>query len=133
VYLPQRLHLVRLGVKKLRYALELASELGESGTTDDLRRLRRAQATLGRLHDLQVLAARARDEQAALTPPSLAAWREMNRLVSALEDDCRRLHGRYMREAAPLGALCSRFTGDAQGRVRRLAVRQTRAAREQAR
>ena len=64
------------------------------------------QDVLGRLHDLQVLIDRARDVQASLTPPDITAWRELDRLVVALEEDCRRLHGRYMHDRDALAALC---------------------------
>lgn len=107
VYLPDRLHVVRIALKKLRYALELAPpSLPDRATA--LRTLKRVQELLGRMHDLQVLMERVREAQASLTPPSLGAWRELNELVIALEDMCRRLHARYVRERVPLEALTRR-------------------------
>ena len=123
VYLSERLHTVRVAVKKLRYALELAADADHVKSSPDLRQLRRAQDVLGRLHDLQVLIDRARDVQASLTPPDLNAWRELDVFVVALEEDCRRLHGRYMNEAAALTDLCSRLTGPGEQRTQKAKVR----------
>jgi CHAD domain-containing protein len=101
VYLPERLHAVRIAVKKLRYAVELSTEAGGDRTADhaaaDLRVLKRAQELLGRTHDAQTLVDQVRATQASLTPPSVSVWRDLDTLVTTLEDDCRRLHARYMR------------------------------------
>jgi CHAD domain-containing protein len=111
VYLAERLHAVRIGVKKLRYALELEADVDHLKSTPDLRQLRRTQDTLGRLHDLQILIDRAREAQTSLAPPDLGAWRDLDALVILLEEDCRRLHGRYMNEREALYALCARLAG----------------------
>jgi len=104
VYLPERLHVVRVSLKKLRYAFELSVELG--GKTDGaLRALKRGQDLLGRMHDLQVLIERGRQIQASLAPPNLTVWRELDALLLSLDDDCRRLHARYMRVRDTLTAL----------------------------
>src|SRR5262249_8726484 len=86
-YLPERLHTVRMAVKKVRYAVELSSDVsGTKKATSALRTLKRGQDMLGRMHDLQVLIERIRELQASLSPPSLAQWREQDELVVALED-----------------------------------------------
>ncbi len=105
VYLPERLHAVRIALKKLRYALELSATLQGEKRSEALRQLKRGQDTLGRMHDLQVLMDRVREVQASLTPPNLATWRALDGLVDALEDDCRRLHARYVRQRAALESL----------------------------
>jgi CHAD domain-containing protein len=113
VYLAERLHLVRIAVKKLRYALELAADADHVKTSPDLKQLRRTQDILGRLHDLQVLVDRAREVQGShgsLTPPDLNARRELDVLIVALEEDCRHLHGRYMQDREALLALCARLS-----------------------
>ncbi len=107
VYLPERLHGVRIALKKLRYALELLVELGGAPAAD-LQLLKDKQDVLGRMHDLQILMARARRLQAAretarATGPALAA------LVDALEDECRALHAHYIGDRAALQALAARF------------------------
>ncbi|MBI3402129.1 MAG: CHAD domain-containing protein [Acidobacteria bacterium] len=110
VYLPERLHEVRIALKKLRYAAEMAAAAGGESNARTLGTLKRAQDLLGRMHDLQVLIDRARQE-ASLGSPTLTAWRDLDALVTALEDDCRRLHARYVRSrpslarvTEPLGA-----------------------------
>jgi CHAD domain-containing protein len=110
VYLPERLHAVRIALKKLRYAAELFADVrGRARTAAMLGALKRNQDVLGRMHDLQMLIDRVRDVQASLAPPSLAVWRELDALVLALEDECRRLHARYVRDRAALTAITSRL------------------------
>ena len=111
VYLPERLHAARIAVKKLRYVLEVAGHLAGAHVKDDLTLLRRAQDTLGRMHDLQVLIDRARAVQATLAPPSVTVWRALDALVRALDDDCRRLHARYMKLRPALESLAQRLSG----------------------
>jgi CHAD domain-containing protein len=108
MYLPERLHAVRIAVKKLRYGVELAGEAAGAEPGEDLRVLKRGQDLLGRMHDLQALIDRARQTQASLAPPSVTVWRELDTLVGTLEDDCRRLHARYVRLRDALGELAQR-------------------------
>lgn len=110
VYLPERLHSVRIALKKLRYAVELSTEAADDRGGGDLRRLKRSQELLGRLHDLQVLIDRVRQLQASITPPDIKAWRELDLLITSLENRCRGLHARYVRDRAILTALCDRLT-----------------------
>jgi CHAD domain-containing protein len=109
VYLPERLHAVRIAVKKLRYAVELFAEIGGATTKGDLGTLKRAQDLLGRMHDWQVLMAVVREVQASLTPPNLTLWSDLDALIASLEDDCRHLHARYMRSRDRLAALTERL------------------------
>jgi CHAD domain-containing protein len=122
VYLPERLHAVRISLKKLRYGLELRAEVSAEPDNTDLRTLKRGQRLLGRMHDLQVLINRVRRMQAALTPPDVIVWRELDALVMSLENSCRRLHARYMRERPLLLAVCDRLKTRAPAR-RPLATR----------
>jgi CHAD domain-containing protein len=108
VYLPERLHDVRIASKKLRYAVELSEQTRGVRNTPPVRALQRVQGLLGRVHDLQVLIERVREVQAELSPPNLTAWSELNDLVTTLEDMCRRLHARYVRERASIEALMRR-------------------------
>jgi len=109
VYLPERLHEVRLAIKKMRYAVELAADASGAKREPDLRALTRGQEILGRMLDLQMLIDRVRDVQAALTPPSLGVWRDLDAVVESLDDDCRRLHARYMRARVALLAIADRY------------------------
>jgi CHAD domain-containing protein len=113
--LPNRLHEVRLAVKKMRYTLELAAEVSDAVTPSDLRLLRRTQDLLGRLHDVELLVQQARQEQTSISPPNLAAWRGLDALIAALEDDCRRLHARYCRLSADLTVMAERFSAKRKG------------------
>jgi CHAD domain-containing protein len=119
VYLHERLHAVRLAVKKLRYAIELAADADGMASNVDLVTLRRAQEVLGRIHDLQVLTDHVRQAQASLTPPDVMVWREFDALVTSLEHECRRLHARYVRDSARLLALCDRLSARASAAARR--------------
>jgi len=114
VYLPDRLHDVRIAVKKLRYALELSLDVAQVKSSPDLQQLRRVQDILGRLHDLHVLMERTREAQASLTPPDVNEWRQLDALLASLEDNCRRLHGRYMKDRDTLTILSARLSGRAQ-------------------
>jgi len=63
-----------------------------------------------------VLIERVRQIQASLTPPELEVGRRLDALQTALETECRRLHARFVRDAAALVALCDRASGQRQGR-----------------
>jgi CHAD domain-containing protein len=111
VYLHERLHDVRIALKKLRYGVELSAEAAGTRQTADLRMLKRTQELLGRLHDLQVLIDRTREVQASLTPPDVASWRQFDALITTLEHECRRLHARFVRGRTDLLALTDRLAG----------------------
>jgi CHAD domain-containing protein len=111
VYLPERLHAARIALKKLRYALELLTDATGKSQNAALRPLQRAQELLGRMHDTEVLIERVRQMQASLAPPNLGTWRDLDRLVASLEDECRRLHGRYMRQRAAIEAIALEWSG----------------------
>jgi CHAD domain-containing protein len=128
VYLPDRLHAVRIALKRLRYGLELSVDAGARGLAPDLRILRREQELLGRLHDQQVLIDRVRVMQASLTPPDLLAWRELDSLVRSLENSCRLLHARYVRDRQGLLALCDRLIARSASAERPPAARAARRA-----
>jgi CHAD domain-containing protein len=108
--LPERLHGVRIAAKKLRYALELSSSMGQPERAPSLRTLKRVQDILGRMHDLQVLMDRVREVQASLMPPNLSVWRHMDALVVALDEMCRMLHARYLRARPSVEALVHRLS-----------------------
>ena len=115
VYLADRLHQVRIAVKKLRYAVELAGEAGSPAMGPDVRALKRSQDVLGRMHDLQRLIDRTRRVQASLTLPQLSMWRAFDGLVTSFEDECRRLHARYVRASGRLTALAEKLIARQKG------------------
>ena len=110
IYLPDRLHQVRIAVKKLRYALEIARDLSGSRATARIRTLKRVQELLGRMHDLEMLIARTRAIQSRAGAPNLKLSGDLDRLVRRLENECRRLHVRYMNERKALRGICDYVT-----------------------
>jgi CHAD domain-containing protein len=121
VYLVERLHAVRIALKKLRYGVEVAQEIAGEKNGSDLQLLKREQELLGRLHDLQVLIDRVRRVQGSLTPPDLAVWRDLDAMIRELETGCRRLHAKYMHNRPALLQLCDRLSaaGERRGRARK--------------
>ena len=111
IYLADRLHRVRIEAKKLRYALEIQRELTHSRSTARLNRLKHQQDLLGRVHDLEVLIDRTREVQASLPAANRRAMSELNRLIRALEDECREGHVEYMRARPALLKICDALVG----------------------
>jgi len=95
MYAPEQLHQVRIAAKKLRYAMELASDAGVKTAAAPVRAVKRAQDTLGRLHDLQVLQSHVVAVQAEPGDGSLPDG-GLDIIGRALEDECRHLHARYV-------------------------------------
>jgi len=108
LYLPERLHQVRIALKKLRYAIELWAEASGISRRTEISALKRSQDVLGRMHDLQVLLDRSRQAQASLNPPDVKDWRSFDTLNAMLEDMCRALHAKYVRQQASLAEICGR-------------------------
>jgi CHAD domain-containing protein len=96
IYLPDRLHAVRVALKKLRYALELAGQSGHAPARSAVRVLKRGQDVLGRLHDLEVTIGQVNAARAGLGDAEPAMGPQLDALVQTLEAECRELHGRYM-------------------------------------
>ena len=106
IYLPDRLHQVRIAVKKLRYVLEIARDLSRSRASARIRTLRSVQDLLGRMHDLEMLIMRIRALQGSDRAPTLKVSAELDRSVRRLEMECRQLHVRYMGFKKKLLELC---------------------------
>jgi CHAD domain-containing protein len=122
MYMPERLHTVRLALKKLRYGVELSCDAGGVAEAADIRLLKRGQDFLGLLRDRQVLIDRVRQVQASLDPPDMTAWRELDALVLSLEHSCRGIHARYLQNQNRLLVLCDRFGGRGNASAARQAV-----------
>jgi len=115
MYLPDRLHLARIAVKKLRYALEIARDLSGSRAEARIRSLKRVQDLLGRMHDLEVLIARTRGLQAdAVRDLQLSS--DLDQLVRRLETEARQLHGHYIAQRRALLDLCNRVIAAGESR-----------------
>lgn len=110
IYLADRLHQVRIAVKKLRYVLEIARELSRSRASARIRMLKNVQDLLGRMHDLEVLIARIRALQGSDRAPTLKVSADLDLLVRRLEMECRQLHVRYMGFKKKLLELCDYVT-----------------------
>lgn len=113
IYDADRLHQVRILVKKLRYSAEVTADAEGYPGASDLRRLRRVQDVLGRLHDVKVLLDRIQATERRATSPDIVKPKEYSRVVNLLETRCRRLHGRFLRERTPLIGLCRRLASSA--------------------
>ena len=106
IYLPDRLHRVRVAAKKLRYALEIERELRRSRTVARINRLKELQDRLGRMHDLEILIDKVRGVQGSLAERERTTALALDALIRALEQDCRASHAAYMRERPSLVKLC---------------------------
>lgn len=120
LYLPDRLHTVRIALKKLRYALELRAEGDGLKSTAELRALKGQQELLGRMHDLQMLVDRVRQLQARPGGPG-ASSRHMDALVADLENGCRELHAQFVRQRSTVIAICDRIGAKTARQRRRVA------------
>jgi CHAD domain-containing protein len=99
LYAPDRLHALRIAVKKLRYTIEIATPLAGDAAAPALRALRAAQRHLGRLHDAQVLM---QAIQGLTLEAALAASQDWAARLDDLERDCREEHARIVRLTAGL-------------------------------
>ena len=106
LYLPDRLHDVRIAVKKLRYGLELLREMRGSRAMARIAMLKEAQDLLGRMHDLEVLIGRVRAVQGSSSAADLRLSAGLDRLVRRLETECRQRHGHYVALRRRLIAVC---------------------------
>jgi CHAD domain-containing protein len=98
LYEPDRLHALRIAIKKLRYLAEIARDVA-GGAAPWLPALVREQRRYGRLHDRQGLVAEARALAATMTGERAA---RIERLIAVLDRDCRRWHAAAI---ASLGAI----------------------------
>jgi CHAD domain-containing protein len=101
LFVSERLHEVRIALKRLRYAMELAGELRVASTTAAVRDLKSMQDTLGTLHDHDVLmdytaSAAARP---GLTRPTRAS---LTALSSSLDRTRHELHAQFLAARATL-------------------------------
>jgi CHAD domain-containing protein len=103
VHFPNRVHLVRIAAKKLRYALEAAEALGTFHVPGALGLLKRVQDVLGDLHDRHVFLQTATERAAEAGPEHAASF---DALRAYLETECRDLHRRYLDERDDLVELC---------------------------
>jgi CHAD domain-containing protein len=99
LYVPERLHEVRIAAKQLRYALELVHEFARVATRRLSGRVKRFQDLLGRLHDFEVVSGRVR-RHAWTSDREHADGAE--RLQRAIDREIRELHAAYLADARAL-------------------------------
>ena len=100
LYVPERLHVVRISTKKLRYALEIARDAGVAAATPLVRLLKRHQERLGHLHDLQMLLKHVRETEAS--PGVGSRVNDLTAYADSLDRECRRLHADFVEHRAEL-------------------------------
>ena len=127
LYSPEHLHQVRIAVKKLRYGVELAADGGIAGGVALVRSLKRAQATLGRLHDLQVLQSHVGLVQVE-APARSGLHDGLAAVAGWIEEQCRLLHGRYIRTVPDLREVIVAVRRDLVAQLTRVAQPVTRRA-----
>ena len=132
LYVPGRLHAVRIAIKKLRYILEVAEEAGIRRVSELIQALKDVQGTLGRLHDLQSLLEHGRNVHASIGTKRGRA--DLDGLVQSLERRCRRLHAEFVIRHEDLLSVCDRARNEVARQIlpgRPRAVRVTAARSRQ--
>jgi CHAD domain-containing protein len=114
LYAFDRLHLVRIAVKHLRYTLELIHEFGRVPTKRPVSTLRQFQDLLGRQHDLEVVAGYVR----RLAYTGRGRFRaEVERLLDILARETRELHAEYLGSVGRLVDVIARCRGQINRRL----------------
>ena len=102
IYAPERLHQVRIATKKLRYILELAADTRIPAARPLVVSLKRLQETLGRLNDLHVIQGHVAAVQANPPKRKGATAKGLDAIERTLEEECRHLHARYIKQVPAL-------------------------------
>jgi CHAD domain-containing protein len=103
VYNIDKLHDVRLAIKKLRYTLELAQDALGRRWSKRLTTLKAQQAMLGELHDLQVLVGHVRVLEGTIVSDRGPLAEALAAIRRDLETESRRLHGRWLKQTKTKG------------------------------
>jgi CHAD domain-containing protein len=98
LYSVERLHALRIAVKKLRYTLEIADGGARPSAGAAMGMLRTAQQRMGRLHDVQILLG-AVQSAAGAAPGAAVDWPVM---LEDLERECRERHAEIVRHLPAL-------------------------------
>ena len=104
LYAPDRLHGVRVSVKKLRYALELGQEARIPRLMSAIRFLKKMQDNLGELQDREMLLDRVRTVHAAQGHEAVSD--SLARLTRLLEEETRQYHAQFVSHREDLMKLC---------------------------
>jgi CHAD domain-containing protein len=107
LFVSDRLHAVRVALKRLRYAVELAGELSARKLDATLDELKTNQDTLGALHDLDMLMSYVSGALEGEIEPHLRA--SLDTLQTKLEAERHQLHARYLAMRPSLVVLIDRI------------------------
>jgi CHAD domain-containing protein len=113
LYAQDRLHAVRVAVKKLRYVLELGRDARLAPWTAAIRSLKQMQDSLGELQDREALLARVRAVHAAQGKPAVSD--ALERLTRLLEEEARHYHAQFVTRRDDLAKLCAVVRQQASG------------------
>jgi CHAD domain-containing protein len=103
LYVPERLHDVRISTKKLRYALEIAADAGIAAASPLVRVLKRHQERLGHLHDVQMLLKHVRETEAS--PGVGSRVNDLTTYADSLDRQCRQRHADFVEHRAELASV----------------------------
>jgi CHAD domain-containing protein len=95
LFTPDRLHEVRIAVKRLRYVLELTGELQLARTGSRVTELKAAQDILGHLHDLDILVLQVQ-AAAGDRPPAKVVRQALDAASLRLDKERRAAHAEYL-------------------------------------
>jgi CHAD domain-containing protein len=101
-YFPNRAHMTRVALKKLRYAAEIGEQTGVGAFEGSIRELKKGQDLLGELHDREVLIEKLPDvdgERKAEGP--------LRTILQTLDAECRGLHRDYVERRDRLRTICT--------------------------
>jgi CHAD domain-containing protein len=107
LFVSERLHAVRVAVKRLRYAVELAAELGGRKLESTVNELKAGQDALGELHDVDVLMSYVSGALDGENDPHVRA--SLEALQTTLEAERHELHARYLTHQPSLLVLIDRI------------------------
>jgi CHAD domain-containing protein len=114
LYAFDRLHMVRIAVKQLRYTLELIHEFGRVPTRRLVTRLKAFQDLLGRQHDLEVVAGYVR----RLGCSGRGRFADdVERVLGVLEREIRELHAAYLAGVGRLVDVIATCRGEVDRRL----------------
>jgi CHAD domain-containing protein len=109
LFVSERLHAVRKALKRMRYSVELASELGGRKLDAMLSELKDGQDTLGELHDTDVLMAYVDRAKETAPPADAAVHASLESLLTKLEAERHTLHASYLTHQPHLLVLVDRI------------------------
>jgi CHAD domain-containing protein len=108
LFVSERLHAVRIALKRLRYAVEMAAELSTSKLDSILNELKACQDMLGELHDVDVLMSYV-NRALESAPADQDVQTSLETLQTKLEAERHELHARYLTHQPQLLVLVDRI------------------------